>query len=398
MQSGTALLKRHIVLGISGGVAAYKTPELVRQLRDQGAEVHVVLTKTAHEFVTPLALEAVGAHIAPSDPMHGAMPHITLARWADLVLIAPATAHILARLATGAADDLLTTLCLATEAPIAVAPAMNRVMWEKQATQTNCRTLINNGITLLGPDQGLQACGETGFGRMLETDALVAWILQFWQPKILAGLKALVTAGPTYEPLDPVRGLTNRSSGKMGYAIAQALIDGGAHVTLITGPTALATPRGVRRIDVLTARDMLAAVENERDQIDLFIGTAAVADYEPVDRREHKLKKQAETILLTLTRTPDILMTVAQWEHPPYTVGFAAETENLETHGRAKLTHKGLDLIVANPVGGSETGFGSEENIITLIDHDQTVTWPRAPKTELAYKLIAEIGRRLGRK
>ncbi|MHB1565495.1 MAG: bifunctional phosphopantothenoylcysteine decarboxylase/phosphopantothenate--cysteine ligase CoaBC [Acidiferrobacter sp.] len=396
MDQHQTLAGRRIVLGITGGIAAYKTPEIVRRLHEAGAEVRIILTRSAHQFVTTPALEAVGATVI-DDRFGSAMPHIDLARWAELVLVAPATAHLLARVATGAADDLLTTLCLATEAPVVLAPAMNRVMWQKKATQDNCRRLIEQGVLLLGPDDGSQACGDTGPGRMRDVPLLVDFVQDFWGTKLLAGLTAVVTAGPTYEPLDPVRGFTNRSSGKMGYALANALRAAGANVILISGPVTLATPPGVQRIDVVTAQEMLNAVTATRGHLDLFIGTAAVADYRPTNMHTNKIKKGAPTLTVTLVHNPDILAEVASWRPAPFTVGFAAETENLEANARAKLHQKGLDLIVANPVGMAGVGFDADTNQLTLIDRDTATTWPLASKKTLAEHLVREITHRIRR-
>lgn len=396
MDRNQALAGRRIVLGITGGIAAYKAPELVRRLRDAGAAVRIVLTRSARQFVTTLALEAVGATIVDDDgPL--SMPHIDLARWAELILIAPATAHLLARVAAGAADDLLTTVCLATEAPVVLAPAMNRIMWQKEATQANCRRLLAQGIQLLGPDDGSQACGDSGPGRMRDVPLLVDFVCDFWGPKPLAGRTAVVTAGPTYEPLDPVRGFTNRSSGKMGYAIAGALKAAGADVILISGPVALATPPGVRRIDVVTAEDMRMAVATTRGRLDLFVATAAVADYRPGDIHTSKIKKTAPTLTVTLVRNPDILAEVASWQPAPFTVGFAAETDDLETNAQAKLRAKGVDLIVANPIGVADTGLGADNNQITLVDADGATTWPAAAKKTLAEQLVRDIAQRIRR-
>ncbi len=395
--SAASLHGRHIVLGISGGIAAYKCPDIVRRLRERGADVQVALTHRARQFVTEVTLKAVGAILIDAEDGTQGMAHIDVARWADLVVVAPATAHLISRLASGAADDILTTLCLATEAPLLVAPAMNRVMWEKPVTQNNCQRLIERGTLLLGPDTGPQACGETGVGRMVEPAAIVAAIEAFWQPKSLEGVRAVVTAGPTHEPLDPVRILTNRSSGKMGYAIAAALAREGAEVTLVTGPTAQPTPVGVRRIDVTTADDMLATVLGlQSDRCDLFVGTAAVADYRPEEVSPRKIKKGAASLTLTLVRNPDILAEVARWQPRPYMVGFALETERLEERARQKLLEKNLDLVVGN-LAGPGTGMDSNTNTLTLVDKNGSVSWPSDTKTALARQLAAEIARRMNR-
>ena len=396
MRKAPSLQGRRVVLGITGGIAAYKAPELVRRLRERGAEVRVIVSHSAEQFVTDPSLTAVGAHIVREDGTP--MVHIDLARWAELILIAPATAHLLARLAAGAADDLLTTTCLACEAPIAVAPAMNRVMWQKAATQANVIRLREHGVVLIGPDEGSLACGDTGPGRMSEIPEIVSFVEHVWDRQgALAGVTAVVTAGPTYEALDPVRGFTNRSSGKMGYAVAEALALSGASVTLVSGPTSLPTPARVHKIAVTTAREMRDAVVAQRPNMQLFVATAAVADYRPETVSAQKLKKTADTIHVTLVRNPDILAEVAGWDAAPFTVGFAAESENLEGHGREKLRKKGLDLIVANLIGEPDVGFGNDNNRVTLIDKDRTLVWTTAPKIEIAQRLVGEIIERMKR-
>ncbi len=398
MENGSPSLRgRHIVLGISGGIAAYKTPDIVRRLRERGALVQVALTRQARQFVTETTLKAVGATLISDrdDPQN--MAHITAARWADMVVVAPATANLIARLAIGAADDLLTTLCLATEAPLVIAPAMNHVMWGKPVTQDNCRRLAERGAILLGPEIGPQACGETGAGRMVEPATILGAIEAFFGPRTLVGLRAIVTAGPTHEPLDPVRILTNRSSGKMGFAIAAALAREGAEVTLVSGPAHQPTPPKVRRVDVTTASEMLAAVQAlKHDAIDLFVGTAAVADYRPEQIAAGKIKKGPAALSLTLVRNPDIVAQVAQWEPRPYMVGFALETERLEEHARQKLLDKNLDLIIGN-LAGPGTGMDSDTNTLTLVDREGSVSWPSDTKIALAQRLAAEIAHRLNR-
>ena len=384
------------MLGITGGIAAYKTPELVRELRAAGAVVRAVLSHSAAQFVAAGALAAVGAELV--DDRETGMLHIDLARWADIVLIAPATAHLLARLASGAADDLLTTLCLATEAPVCLAPAMNRVMWEHPATRANHAKLLERGVLFVGPGEGPQACGDNGPGRMSEPAEITAFLERLWgEEGPLRGVPAVVTAGPTYEALDPARGFTNRSSGKMGYAVAAALAEQGAQVVLVSGPTALAAPPLVQRVQVTSALEMREAVLAHRHGMRLFVGAAAVADYRPDTISPQKLKKQADTLTVTFVRNPDILAEVAQWTPRPFTVGFAAETEELETHARAKLEKKGLDLVIANPVGEPGAGFGEDRNRVTLVDKDGTVAWTAAPKTEIAREIVKEIIKRLPR-
>ncbi|MCK9529256.1 MAG: bifunctional phosphopantothenoylcysteine decarboxylase/phosphopantothenate--cysteine ligase CoaBC [Gammaproteobacteria bacterium] len=389
---------KHILLGVTGGIAAYKAPALVRELRRTGAEVRVVTTPAAQAFVAPLSLQAVSGHPVRGelfDPAAEAgMDHIALARWADLVLVAPATANFLARLSAGLADDLLTTLCLATAAPIAVAPAMNRQMWQAAATVHNVGLLRERGVHLFGPAEGEQACGETGPGRMLEPLELVTCCAGLLMAsERLAGVRVLVTAGPTREALDPVRYISNRSSGRMGFAVAEAAAAAGAAVTLVSGPVDLPTPPGVQRVDVVSAAEMAAAVE--ACDCDLFIGTAAVADYRPVAAAPEKIKKSAARLTLELERNPDILAGVAARPARPFTVGFAAETEQLETHARDKLARKGLDMIAANDVSPrAEGGFDSAVNALRLFWADGEATLPLQDKRQLAHELVQLISDR----
>ena len=395
MQDMPSLRGRRVLLGITGGVAAYKTPELVRRLRTAEATVRVVLSRSARQFVAAGALAAVGADVVED---HGlGMVHIDLARWADVVVIAPATAHALSRLAAGAADDLLTTVCLATEAPLCVAPAMNRVMWMNPATRANCAVLEGRGVRFVGPDEGAQACGDNGPGRMSEPGEILGMLERLWGAGPLHGINTVVTAGPTYEALDPARGFTNRSSGKMGYALAAALANQGAAVTLISGPTALPAPAGVRRIAVTSARQMRDAVWACRGAMDLFVAAAAVADYRPQAVLADKLKKDADTLTITLARNPDILAEVAGLTPRPFTVGFAAETGDVETKARAKRARKGIDIIVANPIDEAGVGFAGDDNRVILIDKDHAGAWTAAPKTEIARALVREIIKRLPR-
>ncbi|NNG12925.1 MAG: bifunctional phosphopantothenoylcysteine decarboxylase/phosphopantothenate--cysteine ligase CoaBC, partial [Halobacteria archaeon] len=346
---------KHILLGVTGGIAAYKSAELVRCLRKQGAGVRVVMTTAAQEFITPLTLQALSGQPVCSDLLdprsEAAMGHIELARWADALLVAPATADFIARLVQGRADDLLAAVCLACEAPLAVAPAMNRAMWQQPATQDNLALLRARRVNVLGPATGSQACGETGPGRMLEPDELTRLLAGLFQGGALAGRRVLVTAGPTREPIDPVRYISNRSSGKMGYAIARAAAEAGAQVTLVTGPVALVLPEQVDGIRVETAEQMHAAVMEHIADTDIFIAAAAVADYRPQSVARKKLKKSAAGITLALEPNPDILATVAALPEPPFTLGFAAETDALEANARKKLRAKSLDMIAANVVG-----------------------------------------------
>lgn len=392
------LKHKRILLGITGGIAAYKTPELVRQLRQAGAEARVVLTHAGAEFVAPLALETVSGHRVyrhvfsdPRDDSTAGMEHIDLARWADVVLIAPATANIIAALAHGQANDLLTTLCLATQAPIALAPAMNQQMWANAATQTNVELLRDRGMAIFGPASGEQACGEVGEGRMLEPEELVAAAANLFSVGVLQGQRVLVTAGPTWEAWDPARGLTNRSSGKMGYAIAQAAIEAGADVTLISGPTALASPERATTVRVTSAAEMAQAVEQHIAGIDIFIAAAAVADYRPAEPRAQKLKKGEERLTLTLIKNPDILKHVASNRLARFCVGFAAETEDLERHARAKLLEKGADMIAANRIDIPGQGFDADQNQLVLIDRNGVTTLPLLPKHQLARQFIQHI-------
>ena len=390
----------NIVLGITGGIAAYKTPELVRRLLDRGADVQIVMTASAEEFVTPTALQAVSGRPIRSNlwdkEAEAAMSHIELARWADVVLIAPATAEIMARLAGGAASDLLTTLCLATEAPLAIAPAMNRVMWANAAVQKNRETLEERGVQILGPDHGSQACGETGAGRMLEPNDIAAIVcgpqLVASGEQLLSGKTVLVTAGPTHEPIDPVRYITNRSSGKMGYAIAAAAAEQGALVILVSGPTAIPAPAGTEIHHVQTAEEMYAASHDHVGKADIFIAAAAVADYRPAGRREQKIKKSEQSMSIELVRSKDILASVADLKDAPFTVGFAAETENVREYALGKLKHKKLDMIVANQVG-EDRGFDSDENTVDMYWDGGERSFETAGKIELAreiVKLVAE--------
>jgi phosphopantothenoylcysteine decarboxylase/phosphopantothenate--cysteine ligase len=392
------LHNKRVVLGVTGGIAAYKAADLARRLRDAGADVRVVMTRAANEFITPLTLQAVSGHpvlqhLLDTDAEH-AMGHIELARWADVVLVAPASANFLAKLNQGRADDLLSTVCLATAAPVAVAPAMNRQMWDNPATQRNIFGLKQMAVQVFGPGSGDQACGETGAGRMLEPLELVERTADLFATGMLSGRTVLVTAGPTWEAIDPVRGITNRSSGKMGYAVAEAAMEAGARVILVSGPTALTPPERVETIHVTSAREMYDAVHARIAEVDVFIGVAAVADYRPAAKAKHKIKKDEETQMLELVRNPDILASVAALEHPPYTCGFAAETDELETHARAKLESKGVDLIAANLVGDN-AGFDHDDNALALVDRRGRVDLERQPKTRLARALIQHIAERM---
>ncbi|MBI5450526.1 MAG: bifunctional phosphopantothenoylcysteine decarboxylase/phosphopantothenate--cysteine ligase CoaBC [Gammaproteobacteria bacterium] len=393
-----SLSGKRIVLGITGSIAAYKGAELIRRLRDAGAEVEVVLTAGGAEFITPLTLQALAGRpvhqrLLDADAEAG-MGHITLARWADALLIAPASADFIARLAQGRADDLLTAVCLAAAVPIAVAPAMNRQMWANGATRANIELLQSRGIHGFGPDSGDQACGEVGEGRMREPGALVADLAGLFECGLLAGLRVMVTAGPTREPLDPVRYLSNRSSGKMGFALASAAVEAGAIVTLISGPVSLTTPPRVTRLDVITAEQMRQRVQAHIAVQDIFIGAAAVADYRPRQQASQKIKKGPAGLQLELEPTPDIVAEVAARRDRPYTVGFAAETEHLVGHARDKLARKRLDLVAANDVSGTQGGFDSDDNALIVVWDGGSVEWPLASKTQLARRLIQMIAQR----
>lgn len=386
---------KRILLGVTGGIAAYKSPDLVRRLRDRGADVQVVMTAGAREFVTPTTFQAVSGRAVRSDlwdaAAEAAMGHIELARWAEAVLIAPASADFLARLATGQANDLLSTLCLATEAPVAVAPAMNHIMWSNAATRANVTTLAQRGVQVFGPAEGDQACGEIGEGRMLEPLDLAERVLALLPASgPLAGRRVLVTAGPTRERIDPVRFVSNRSSGKMGFAVAQAAREAGAKVVLVAGPVSLPTPAGVARIDVESAADMLAAVLRELPGTDIFISTAAVADYRPTRAAEQKIKKTSETLELAMERTADVLANVAARADRPYVVGFAAETESVEQNARTKLMKKNLDMIAANEVG-HDKAFDSDDNQLIVLTRNGRHELSRAGKLTLARGLVTLI-------
>ena len=396
-----SLTGKTILLGISGGIAAYKTPHLVRLLRQADAEVQVVMTRGAHQFVTATTLQAVSGRPIRDDLWDDAaersMGHIELARWADVVLVAPATADVLARLAMGRADDLLTTLCLASRAPLLLAPAMNHVMWEHPATQRNVRTVLSDGARLLGPDHGDQACGEFGPGRMQQPETLVAALEAHFTPtkRTLEGKRVLITAGPTVEAIDPVRYISNRSSGKQGYAMAVAARAAGAEVVLISGPVTLTAPFGVQLVAVTSAAQMYDAVINRVDHCDVFIGVAAVADYRPEHIETQKIKKadnKARGLTLNLVENPDIIASVAKLAHKPLIVGFAAETHAALEHARDKRLRKGLDIIVVNDVSDKTIGFDSDKNAATLIWSDGEISFPRQSKKDLADAIIESIG------
>ena len=384
---------KNVVLGISGGVAAYKAAELARRLIDAGMVVRVVMTASATRFISPLTLAALtGSRVFTAlfdEQQKDIMPHIELARWADLILVAPASANILARLAHGFADDLLTAVCLASDSRIAVAPAMHRAMWQNRRTQENVRRLQQQGILVWGPETGLQACGEDGMGRMSEPEQLLSMIC-FHTPSLgLKGLKCLISAGPTREAIDPVRFISNRSSGRMGFAVAEAAAREGAEVTLVSGPVVLPTPAGViERIDVITAEEMLQVVIPRARQTDIFVAVAAVADYRPVHAEKNKLKKKADRIDLACEKTPDIVAAVSALANAPYTVGFAAETEKLEENAELKRRAKQLDMIAVNQVGTGDIGFDGEMNELLVLWKGGRKYLPRASKNEIARSLL----------
>lgn len=396
----TSLANKQILLGVTGGIAAYKSADLVRRLQDAGASVQVVMTPAAQEFITPLTMQALSGnpvHTHLLDPeAEAGMGHIQLARWADLILIAPATADFIARLSQGMGNDLLTSVCLATAAPIAIAPAMNQGMWHNPATQANLDTLIKRKIAVFGPADGGQACGDIGPGRMLEPLQLVDAAASLFASGSLAGKKVVITAGPTREALDPVRYLSNYSSGKMGYALAQAAAEAGAETILISGPTQLPAPARVRRIDVVSAEQMHAASQHEAQGCDLFIAAAAVADYRPAQIATQKMKKNdSDTLMLTLIKNPDIVAGVAALNPKPFTVGFAAESENLLEYARAKLARKNLDIVVANNISDTTIGFNSDDNAVTLIEKNSTIEISQRSKQQLARELIALFAQKI---
>ncbi|TGE84526.1 bifunctional phosphopantothenoylcysteine decarboxylase/phosphopantothenate--cysteine ligase CoaBC [Pseudoalteromonas sp. KS88] len=396
----TMLKNKKIVLGITGGIAAYKCAELVRRLKEQGCEIKVVMTESAKHFITPLTMQAVSGEIVSDsllDPSaEAAMGHIEFAKWADLILVAPATSNIIAKMAAGIADDLLTTLLLATPAKVAIAPAMNQQMYAHPATQANLSTLAQRGVDIWGPGKGEQACGDIGAGRMLEPSELVTLCTAPAEPQLLAGKTITITAGPTREPLDPVRFISNHSSGKMGYALAQAAVELGATVNLISGPVNIAAPRDVSVINIETAEQLLQHSLAHAVNSDAFIGCAAVADYRAANIADQKMKKQGDELTLTLVKNPDVIAAVANLDHKrPYTVGFAAETQNVASYAKGKLSNKNLDMICANDVSKSGLGFNSDHNALTLYWHDQQKELVIDTKYALALNVMKELAQRL---
>ncbi|EGI72600.1 phosphopantothenoylcysteine decarboxylase / phosphopantothenoylcysteine synthetase [Pseudoalteromonas distincta] len=396
----TNLTNKKIVLGITGGIAAYKCAELVRRLKDAGCEVKVVMTESAKHFITPLTMQAVsGETVSDSllDPSaEASMGHIEFAKWADLILVAPATCNTIAKMAAGIADDLLTTLLLATPAKVAVAPAMNQQMYAHAATQANLATLKARNVLIWGPGKGEQACGDIGAGRMLEPHELVALCTAKEQPQLLAGKTITITAGPTREPLDPVRFISNHSSGKMGYALAEAALQFGAKVNLISGPVTIKAPTGVNLINIESAEELLTESLTYAPQSDAFIGCAAVADYRAASIATQKMKKQGDELTLTLTKNPDVIAAIANLtQNRPYTVGFAAETQNVESYAKGKLQNKNLDMICANDVSKSGLGFNSDHNALTLYWHNEQLELPTTSKVEIARKVIEQLAKHL---
>ena len=392
-----SLINKNILLGVTGGIAAYKAAEIVRYLKKSGSSVRVVMTKSAEEFITPLTLQALSGNRVSRELLdaeaEAAMGHIELAKWADGILIAPATANTLARLSSGRGDDLLSTITLAFEGPISLAPAMNQAMWRDSRTQENLKKLIDKGYILCGPGSGEQACGDVGLGRMLEPLEIMEIFSDSFKEGMLSGKSVLITAGPTKEPIDPVRFITNRSSGKMGYSLAEAAIDAGAIVTLITGPVDIEPPMKCNTIPVETAKEMHEAVMHHVNKKDIYIGTAAVSDYRPARKNETKLKKddKGSPLILELVENQDILKSVSELDERPYVVGFAAETNDLIKNAKTKFKNKGLDLVVANDVSDKSIGFDSDDNAVTLITKSRNLAIEKESKRKIAKRIIKLI-------
>ena len=392
-----SLINKNILLGVTGGIAAYKSAEIVRVLKKAGSSVRVVMTQSAQEFITPLTLQALSGNPVSTDLLdaeaEAAMGHIELARWADAILIAPATANTIARLSSGRADDLLSSITLAFDGPIGLAPAMNQAMWKDERTQSNIKNLERKEFSLYGPGSGEQACGDVGLGRMLEPSKIVELFASLFEAGSLSNKSVLITAGPTQEPIDPVRYVTNRSSGKMGYALAEAAIEAGAQVTLVSGPVNILPPASCNLIPVETAQEMYDAVMHHVRGIDIYIGTAAVADYSPSKIENSKIKKKGnnEALVLKMKENLDILKTVSDMKDRPYMVGFAAETEDLLKNARKKLEKKKIDLIIANDVSDKSIGFDSEENEVTLITNSEEVLLDKSSKKKIAKSIVEFI-------
>ena len=396
-----SLTNKNILLGVTGGIAAYKSAEIVRHLKKSGASVRVVMTRSAEEFITPLTLQALSGNRVSTELLdaeaEAAMGHIELAKWADGILIAPATANTIARLSSGRGDDLLSTVTLAFDGPISIAPAMNQAMWRDERTQENLNKLINNNFGICGPGSGEQACGDIGLGRMLEPLEILEMFSSSFDKGIMSGKRILITAGPTQEPIDPVRFITNRSSGKMGYALAEAAIESGAQVTLISGPVNIEPPSNCNLVAIKTAKEMYESVMHHIKGADVYIGTAAVSDYSPVHINESKIKKDGRNaaMVLELKENQDILKSVSELEERPYVVGFAAETDNLIENAKKKLNNKNLDLIVANDVSDKEIGFDSDENEVTLITHEEKQLIQKQNKRKISKNIIEFISGRI---
>lgn len=398
-QHMSSLTNKRVLLGVTGGIAAYKSAEIIRRLQDSGAIVRVVMTRAATEFITPLTLQALSGnpvHLELLDSeAEAGMGHIELARWADLILVAPATADFIAKLAHGEGGNLLQAICLASNSILALAPAMNQGMWRNDATQQNVETLRNRGVHLFGPAEGGQACGDIGPGRMLEPDEIASLSGQLFATGLLNNRKVVITAGPTREAIDPVRFISNHSSGKMGYALAAAAVEAGASTVLISGPVNLTPPDRVKLISVTSACEMFEVALHEAQNCDLFIASAAVADYRPTSVAEQKLKKKTDNMVLELIKNPDIVSAVANLEHSPFTVGFAAETQDVEKYARDKLTRKKLDMVIANDVSDQTIGFNSNDNAVLVVGPEGAENFPRSSKTTLARRLITMIAGRM---
>jgi phosphopantothenoylcysteine decarboxylase/phosphopantothenate--cysteine ligase len=391
----SSLSQKRIILGITGGIAAYKSAEIARRLQDHGAEVRVIMTNSAQEFIRPLTLQALTGKPVHTDLLdtkaEAAMGHIELARWADAILVAPATANFMAELSQGTAHDLLTTVCLASSGKIIVAPAMNQAMWSQPASQENIECLKRRGITILEPDNGVQACGDIGPGRLQQPDIIVEHMGSIFDSGILSGKQVVITAGPTREAIDPVRYISNHSSGKMGYALASAMMDAGASVTLISGPVSLQCPDRCELISVVSADDMLAAASLAVKKADIFISSAAVADYRVTEVASQKIKKKSDKMSLKLSKTPDIVAILSENNPKMFVLGFAAETENIESHARDKLNRKNLDAIIANDVSRDDIGFNSDNNEALWIDANSCQSLSKKSKTQLAREIIVLI-------
>jgi phosphopantothenoylcysteine decarboxylase/phosphopantothenate--cysteine ligase len=397
----SSLSQKRIILGITGGIAAYKSAEIARRLQDHGAEVRVIMTNSAQEFIRPLTLQALTGKPVHTDLLdtkaEAAMGHIELARWADAILVAPATANFMAELSQGTAHDLLTTVCLASSGKIIVAPAMNQAMWSQPASQENIECLKRRGITILEPDNGVQACGDIGPGRLQQPDIIVEHMGSIFDSGILSGKQVVITAGPTIEAIDPVRYISNHSSGKMGYALASAMMDAGASVTLISGPVSLQCPDRCELISVVSADDMLAAASLAVKKADIFISSAAVADYRVTEVASHKIKKKSDKMSLNLSKTPDIVAILSKKNPNLFVVGFAAETEQVEAHAREKLDRKQLNAIIANDVSRMDIGFNSDDNEALWIDADNSQTLSKKSKAQLAREIAVLIANKINR-